>query len=126
MKKFHRLVLLGALALVAVAVFAPISSANHKAVDVKVGEKVSFDLPTKPSAGYSWRWTTVPEKLIAKFSKPKTLMISVEPGATQMARITITGVAVGSTSGVLSYIAPDGTTVRKTKTVNISVSGLVY
>jgi len=38
------------------------------------------------------------------------------------ARITITGVAAGNTSGVLSHIATDGTTVGKTLAVNVTVS----
>ena len=123
MKKFHRVVLLGALALVAVAAFAPIGSAATKAITVKVDKKASFLVTTNPSTGYSWKWTTTPDAMTATGSKPKVLPKSSSMmGAPQKARITITGVAAGTTSGVLSYIAPDGTTVGKTLTVNITVS----
>jgi predicted secreted protein len=126
MKKLHRVVLLGALALVAVAAFAPIGSAasnSTKAVTVKVDKKASFLVATNPSTGYSWKWTTAPDAMTATGSKPKVLpKASSMVGSSQKARITITGVAAGKTSGVLSYIAPDGTTVGKTLTVNITVS----
>ena len=126
MKKLHRIVLLGALALVAVAAFAPIGSGatgSTKAVTVKVGKKSSFLVTTNPSTGYSWKWTTAPDAMTATGFKPKVLpKVSSMVGASQKARVTITGVANGTTSGVLSYIAPDGTSVGKTLTVNITVS----
>lgn len=126
MKKFHRLVLLGALALVAVAAFAPIGSAatkSSKSVTVKVGKTSAFLVTTNPSTGYSWKWTTAPDAMTATGSKPKVLpKVTAMVGSSQKARITITGVAAGTTSGVLSYIAPDGTTVNKTMTVKITVS----
>ena len=128
MKKFHRIVMLGAIALIAVAAFAPIGSAataSNKTVTVKVGKKSSFLVTTTPSTGYSWKWTTAPDAMTATGAKPKVLPKTSEDaamGAPQKARITITGVATGKTSGVLSYVAPDGTTVEKTLTVKITVS----
>lgn len=125
MKKLHRVALLGALALVAVAAFAPIGSAatnSTKAVAIKVGKKTSFLVTTNPSTGYSWKWTTAPDAAVASGSEPKVLPKgSNMAGAPQKARITLTGVAPGVTSGVLSYVAPDGTTVGKTLTVYIAV-----
>ena len=126
MKKFHRIVMLGAIALIAVAAFAPIGSAataSNKTVTVKVGKKSSFLVTTTPSTGYSWKWTTAPDAMTATGAKPKVLPKTSDAiGAPQKARITITGVATGKTSGVLSYVAPDGTTVEKTLTVKITVS----
>ena len=126
MKKFHRIVMLGAIALIAVAAFAPIGSAataSNKTVTVKVGKKSSFLVTTNPSTGYSWKWTTAPDAMTATGTKPKVLPKTSDAiGAPQKARITITGVATGKTSGVLSYVAPDGTTVKKTLTVKITVS----
>lgn len=126
MKKFHRIVMLGAIALIAVAAFAPIGSAataSNKTVTVKVGKKSSFLVTTNPSTGYSWKWTTAPDAMTATGTKPKVLPKTSDAiGAPQKARITITGVATGKTSGVLSYVAPDGTTVEKTLTVKITVS----
>lgn len=126
MKKFHRIVMLGAIALIAVAAFAPIGSAataSNKTVTVKVGKKSSFLVTTNPSTGYSWKWTTAPDAMTATGAKPKVLPKTSDAiGAPQKARITITGVATGKTSGVLSYVAPDGTTVEKTLTVKITVS----
>ena len=128
MKKFHRIALLGALALIAVAAFAPISSAatsstaSTRALAIKVGKKTSFLVTTNPSTGYSWKWTTAPDTTVASGSEPKVLpKASSMMGTSQKARITITGVAPGVTSGVLSYIAPDGTTVGKTLTIYIAV-----
>ena len=126
MKKFHRIVMLGAIALIAVAAFAPIGSAataSNKTVTVKVGKKSSFLVTTNPSTGYSWKWTTAPDAMTATGTKPKVLPKTSDAiGAPQKARITITGVATGKTSGVLSYVAPDGTTVKMTLTVKITVS----
>ncbi|MGI9188264.1 MAG: protease inhibitor I42 family protein [Gaiellales bacterium] len=125
MKKLHRVALLGALALVAIAAFAPIGSAatdSTNAIALKPGKKASFLVATNPSTGYAWKWTTAPDAAIAAGSEPKVLpKASSMVGVSQKARITITGKAPGVTTGVLSYIAPDGTTVGKTLTIYIAV-----
>lgn len=125
MTSFRRIAILGALALVAIAALAPIGSAASltKTVDVKVGKKSAFLVKTNPSTGYSWKWTSAPDEMIATGSEPKVLpKASGMVGAPQKARITITGKGKGTTSGELSYVAPDGTTVAKKMIVKITVS----
>ncbi len=110
-------------AFASVATLAAAPSTSTRTVNVAVGKTTSIVLAGNPSTGYSWKWTKAPASRIAKGGAPK--VVPAKPGAPigapQNTTVRITGVATGTTRGVLSYVAPGTQKASKTVTVRITV-----
>lgn len=110
-------------ALMSVATLAATPSASTRSVSVAAGKTTTIVLAGDPSTGYSWKWTKAPSSHMAKGGAPK--VVPAKPGAAigapQNTTVRITGVMMGATRGVLSYVAPGTQDVLKTVTVKISV-----
>lgn len=111
------------IALASVATLAAAPSTSTRTVRITVGKTTNIVLAGNPSTGYSWKWTTAPAARIAKGGAPK--VVPATPGAAigapQKTTVRITGVATGTTRGVLSYVAPGTQKASKTVTVRITV-----